>query len=115
MSDQPGQDLGGLEAWKPVGPPSEEEVTAGRSTEPDERTGTPWGLVAVLILATLVVVFIVQNNEPLGVEFLGVDLEISIWIVILAAVLITLINDQVISLFYRRRKGQTREPRSRVD
>lgn len=115
MSDKPGQDPGDFDGWEPVDVPQAEEPDSEISKDPDERTGIAWGFVAVLILATLVAVFIVQNNEPIAVEFFWFDFAMSIWIVVLAIVLITLIVDQVISLFYRRRRRQTRASRSRVD
>jgi uncharacterized integral membrane protein len=98
--DRPPDEFEGSEEGEP-------SFDAGPPARP-ESTGIAWGFVAVLILALLVAVFIVQNDEPIGVEFLWFDFEMSIWIVVLAVILITLVADQVISLFYRRRKRKSR-------
>lgn len=112
MTDFPDQDADQFEE------PHPDTVSVENIGEQDsipETTGIAWGFVAVLLLAILVAIFIVQNDEPMAVEFLWFDFQMSIWVVILAVVLITMIADQVISLFYRRRKRRNLAERSRPD
>ena len=74
----------------------------------DQGVGIAWGLVAFLALVVLLVAFITQNPERVTVEFLWFDLRLSIWVIVIAIVLITLALDQIISYFYRRRKRRRR-------
>lgn len=71
-----------------------------------------WGFVAFIFFAALLAVFIYQNSEPVAVEFLVWSMELSVWIVVMTVVLLTLIFDQIISFFYRRRKRRERAERA---
>lgn len=86
--------------------PIEEELP---TSKPEDTPGIAWGLVAFLLGATLLAIFVVQNTEEILVEFLFWDVTMSVGVVIMVVVLVTLTFDQVISLLYRRskRKKQT--------
>lgn len=72
-------------------------------TEP-ERLGIAWGFVVILILVAIAAVFIIQNNEPISVQFLTMSFELNLWVLVMSVVLVTLLADQAISLGWRRRK-----------
>lgn len=85
----------------------------------EERLGIAWGFVLFLLFASLLAVFIVQNTEEIVVEFLWVDVTVSVWIVIMVAVLLTLVFDQLISMSWRRRRRRDirrkrEEPREEI-
>ncbi len=74
----------------------------------DEPVGIAWGLIAFLIVVVLFIAFIVQNPERVTVEFLWLDMQLPIWVIVVTIVLLTLALDQIISYFYRRRKRRQR-------
>ncbi len=70
--------------------------------------GFPWGgLLAALALA-VVVIFAVQNTDPVSVRFLVWDTELPLATVILIAVAATLIMTVIIGAIYRRRRLRRR-------
>ncbi len=97
MSDQPGND-GFEQKYNPDAPIDE------LKPNPPQSLGVAWGFVAFLIFAAVVAIFIFQNNEAIPVRFLWYDFSLNLWIVVMGIVLFTLIADQVVSLFWRRRK-----------
>lgn len=74
----------------------------------DEPVDIAWGLVAFVGFLALLTVFVVQNGNKVSVEFLWLNMRMSLWVLLLVTVLLTLTFDQVISLIYRRRKRRSR-------
>lgn len=97
MSDQPDND--GFEQSDNTDAPLDE-----LKPNPPQSLGVAWGFVAFLLFAAVVAIFIFQNNEAIPVRFLWFNLSLDLWIVVMGIVLFTLIADQVVSLFWRRRK-----------
>ncbi len=71
---------------------------------PPQTLGVAWGFVAFLIFAAVAAIFVFQNNEAIPVRYLWYDFSVDLWVVVMGIVLFTLIADQVVSLFWRRRK-----------
>lgn len=80
----------------------------------EESLGIAWGFVAALLFVSLIAVFIVQNTDEMAIRFLWLEMRVSVWIVIMVAVLVTLIVDQLISIAWRRRRRKERR-RSREE
>ena len=97
MNDQPGSD--GFSQGDATDAPIEE-----LDPNPPQTLGVAWGFVAFLIFAAVGAIFIFQNNEAIPVRFLWFDLSLDLWVVVMGIVLFTLIADQVVSLFWRRRR-----------
>lgn len=87
-----------------------EDAPGPRDDQPEDKTpeslGIAWGFVISLLSASMVAIFIFQNNETIPVRFLWLDFSVSLWLVIMAVVLFTLIADQLVSLSWRRRKRE---------
>ena len=92
---------------------SDNGTDAGHDEEPrvvieEDTTGIAWGFVAFLVFATLLAIFIIQNNEQVTVRFLWITIEMTVGIIMTLTVLITLMGDQLVSFLYRRRKRRDR-------
>lgn len=75
---------------------------------PIPTAGFPWGgLVAALGIA-LVVVFAVQNNEVVPIQFLWIEGEFPLSIVILITALTASLITAIGGIFYRRRRLRRR-------
>jgi uncharacterized integral membrane protein len=68
------------------------------------RTELPFGLVGMLLLSLLVVVFTVQNTDPVNVGFLAWEGEFPLAVVVIAVVVVTVVIDEVAGVFLRRRR-----------
>lgn len=69
-----------------------------------DRDPFPWGFLFGAILMAAVVVFVVQNNDPVPVEFLGWAGEFPLSIVVAVAVLVSIILTQSVGAVFRRRR-----------
>jgi uncharacterized integral membrane protein len=82
--------------------------------EQDRRAGAPEGekkrispaLILWLIVAAIAVVFIAQNTRHSTVTFLAWDGDISIWVVIVIAIVLGVLLDRLGTWFMRRRRRQ---------
>lgn len=89
---------------EPIVPIEEQTVTQRQSS------GIAWGFVAFVVFVALLAIFIFQNADSVTIELLWLQLDLSLWMVVIAIVLLTLIFDQIISFFYRRRKRKGLAP-----
>jgi uncharacterized integral membrane protein len=78
-------------------PPRSPEVT-------HKGSGVAWGAVVILIGLALLVVFAVQNTDPVPVEFLWLHGEYPLSLVILITVAVVVLFVELFGLFYRRRR-----------
>ena len=65
-------------------------------------TGIAWGAILLLLGIALVVVFSVQNTDPVPVRFLGTEGQYPLAIVILVTVGVIIVLTELIGLSYRR-------------
>jgi uncharacterized integral membrane protein len=85
-----------------VEPPDEaEEVEAPPRSEP---TGIAWGAILLLLGVALVVVFAVQNTEPVPVKFLWMEGQFPLSIVVLVTIGVIILLTEVIAVSYRKRR-----------
>lgn len=82
-------------------PPAPEAVADGRVFL---GTGFFWGLVAGILVAAAIIVLAAQNTASASVHFLGWTIETPLIVLILGSVLAGIILDEVVGLFYRRRR-----------
>jgi uncharacterized integral membrane protein len=83
--------------------PSEEEVGGSIETKTG-RSGVAWGAVVLLLGLVLVVIFAVQNTDPVPVEFLWLDGDHPLALVILITVAVVVLLVELSGMFYRRRR-----------
>jgi uncharacterized integral membrane protein len=87
----------------PDTPPDDEELE--RALPEDEPgVGVPWGALIALLGLALVVVFAVQNTEPVPVEFLWLEGEYPLALVILITAAAAVLIAQLVAYLYRRRR-----------
>lgn len=70
-------------------------------------TGVFWGLVIAALLAVAVIVLAAQNTQQITVEFLSFSIDTSLIVVLLAAVLVGVVLDEIIGWVYRARRRRT--------
>jgi uncharacterized integral membrane protein len=81
------------------------EETLGGSTQVTHAgSGMAWGAVVILVALALLVVFAIQNTDPVPVEFLWLDGEYPLALVILITVAVVVLLVELFGLLYRRRR-----------
>ncbi len=80
----------------------------------DPRTGIPWGVIVLFVGLILVVVFAVQNTELVRVEFLWLDAEFPLSIIILLTAGISVLLGQLLGVVYRKRRRQRRAEKAEL-
>lgn len=75
-----------------------------------ETGGPPVKLIALLVVAALLAVFIVQNGADAPIEFLWVDGTWPVWVVIGISVVVGIVLDRLFAWQWRRaRRRKQRE------
>jgi len=69
--------------------------------------GVWWTFGIGLVLASAVIVAIVQNSQPVELQFLAWQLNVSLIVVVLTTALIAIALDEVGGLIWRRRRRST--------
>jgi uncharacterized integral membrane protein len=87
----------------PEAPPEDEGVDRPQPEE-EPGAGVPWGALIALLGVVLAVVFAVQNTEPVPVEFLWLEGEYPLALVILITAGVAVLIAQLVSFLYRRRR-----------
>jgi uncharacterized integral membrane protein len=64
------------------------------------------GLIAVGVIS---LVFVLQNNHSTEIKFLFFNVEGSLWIVILIAIVLGMALDRLLQMWLRRRKERRRD------
>jgi uncharacterized integral membrane protein len=70
--------------------------------------GVAAGVVFLVLGGILVFMVVAQNSERVTFEFAWWDVRVPLAVVVLAAVLLTVVVDQVVGLAWRRRRRQYR-------
>ena len=81
-----------------------EEVLGGSIETKAGGSGVAWGAVVLLLGLALVVIFAIQNTDPVPVEFLWLDGEYPLALVILITVAVVVLIAQLFGIAYRRRR-----------
>lgn len=118
--DENNEDRGYLEDSQPPAAPridaDSERHGEGRPPlmAPEPSPGIPWRLGLFLLLATLVVVFAVQNTQEVGLEFLAWEWRLPLVIIILITVVVSVILDEVLGGIIKRRRTRRRREREEL-
>lgn len=78
------------------------------------RTELPFGLVLFLLLALLVVLFTVQNTQDVELNFLTWEGRYPLALIIIGTILVTVILDEILGLFLRRRRRRRAAERAEL-
>ena len=82
-----------------------DSAESGDETTPDFRgTGVSVALVIGVVVSVLVIIVAFQNTDDVGVDFLAWDVEAPLVVVILAAAVAGVLFDEILGLFWRRRR-----------
>ena len=81
---------------------------------PRDSAGIPWGAVLFMLAIALVVVFSVQNTDPVPVKFLWMEGEFPLATVILITIGAVVLLTALIGAAYRRRRRRRREEREEL-
>lgn len=77
-------------------------------------TGLFWGLIIGVLLAVAVVILAAQNTDRINVSFLGWDFSTPLIAVVLGALLIGVVVDELFGLVYRKRRRRTLRERDEL-
>lgn len=67
------------------------------------RAGISPALIAAIVIAVLVVIFVLQNGQRAKVDFLWMDWRMPIWLVIAISLVLGALLSKLIGIFWRRR------------
>jgi uncharacterized integral membrane protein len=86
--------------------PTKERVFVG--------TGLFWGLIIGVVLAIGVLILAAQNTGSITVTFMAWDFSTPLIVLILGAILIGVVFDEVFGLLYRTRRRRTQRDRDHL-
>ena len=94
-------------------PPVEPETLEAQTHRP-ETTGIAWGAILAFAGIALVIVFAVQNTDPVPVRFLWMEGEHPLAIVILITIGVVILITELIGVSYRRRRRRRRDEKEEL-
>jgi uncharacterized integral membrane protein len=77
-------------------------------------TGLFWGLIIGVVLAIGVLILAAQNTGSITVTFMAWDFSTPLIVLILGAILIGVVFDELFGLFYRTRRRRTQRDRDHL-
>ena len=83
-------------------------------TRRPETTGVAWGAILAFAGIALVIVFAVQNTDPVPVRFLWMEGEHPLAIVILITIGVVILLTELIGVSYRRRRRRRRDEKEEL-
>lgn len=95
-------------------PEATPEPPEAGTTPPPSRPGFPWRLLLFLVLIVLVVVFAIQNTQSVELRFMGWAWELPLVIIILVAVVVSILLDQILGGYLKRRGRRRRQDREEL-
>jgi uncharacterized integral membrane protein len=78
-------------------------------------TGLFWGLIVGVLLAVAVVILAAQNTGRTTISFLGWDFSTPLIVLILGALLVGVVVDEIFGLVYRKRRRRTLSDRDELE
>ena len=77
--------------------------------ERNETQGPSPFLIGLIAVGVIALVFILQNNDDTTVKFLVFDVDVSLWVVIVIAIILGMALDRLLQMWMRRRKERRRD------
>lgn len=78
------------------------EVSPGAGEE--RRSGISPTLIALVVIAALAVVFVLQNGTSTQIDYVGLNFEAPLWVVVALAIAVGIALDRLFSMWWRRRR-----------
>jgi uncharacterized integral membrane protein len=94
--------------------PAVEPETPDEQIRRPETTGIAWGAILAFAGMALVIVFAVQNTDPVPVKFLWMEGEHPLAIVILITIGVVILLTELIGVSYRRRRRRRRDEKEEL-
>ncbi|MDP9494569.1 MAG: lipopolysaccharide assembly protein LapA domain-containing protein [Actinomycetota bacterium] len=91
-----------------------EETLGGGPEVTHSGSGVAWGAVIILLGLALAIVFAVQNTEPVPIEFLWLDGEFPLALVILITVAVVVLLAELLGMVFRRRRRRRHTDRQEL-
>jgi uncharacterized integral membrane protein len=94
-----------------------EREKAARRAEPERvfvGTGLFWGLIVGVMLALAVIILAAQNTDTVTISFLAWDFSTPLIVLILGALLIGVVVDELLGVVYRKRRRRTLREREEL-
>ncbi len=96
----------GVQPADPVPAPAAAPAVPQKARRVYKGTGVVWALVAALVAVVLLVILMAQNTAPVTIHFLWFAPEVSLVILVLAAVVLAVCITEGIGLIWRHRRRQ---------
>lgn len=81
----------------------------GWQQDDDDDGGISPLLIGLIAVGVISLVFVLQNNQSTEITFLFFDVQGSLWIVILIAIVLGMALDRLLQMWLRRRKERRRD------
>lgn len=75
----------------------------------DDDGGISPMLIGLIAVGVISLVFVLQNNQSTEIKFLFFNVDGSLWIVILIAIVLGMALDRLLQMLLRRRKERRRD------
>lgn len=95
-------------------PIAQSEETSIQPPVPPDGAGIPWGFLLGTIMLAAVIVFAVQNSDPVPIRFIGWEGEFPLSIALAVAVFGAMILTQSIGAIARRRRRRRKAEREEL-
>jgi uncharacterized integral membrane protein len=79
-----------------------------------ESTGIAWGAILIMLGIALVVVFTVQNTDPVPVSFLWMEGRFPLAVVLLITIGAVILLTELVGVSYRRRRRRRQQDREEL-
>jgi len=86
--------------WQAVGVSN--EFDPDQQAGPQGRSGPPWALIGLVIVAIVCAIFVFQNRDRTTVDILFFSFESSVWVAIALAMALGVLLDRFILGWWRR-------------
>jgi uncharacterized integral membrane protein len=74
----------------------------------DERgSGVSPTLIAFIVLGVLAIIFVLQNGTSAQIDYLGLNFEAPLWVILAITIAVGVVLDRLFSLWWRRRKRRS--------
>jgi len=99
------------DSLNPIDP---EEAPSAAPEITHSGSGVAWGAVIMLLGLALLIIFAVQNTDPVAVEFLWLDGNYPLSLVILITVAVVVLFVELLGLLFRRRRRKRHAERQEL-
>lgn len=84
------------------------EAAPGAAAGEERRSIVSPTLIALVVLGVLAVVFVLQNGTSTQIDYLGLNFEAPLWVILALAIVVGIVLDRLFSLWWRRRRRDGR-------